>query len=107
MKDIPDLDFDISTCYDIRPVKLSAKKIRQDCSMDQADYVKRLSAHMTYLDQLLSEFPSIKIYDPRPLFCHGGKCIASDGRLPYYLNADHVNRYGADMVINDLMLSLH
>lgn len=106
MKDIPDLDFDIRTCYDVRPIKITAAKIRQDCSMEQAAYLKRIEVYMAYLDRLLSEFPSVKVYDPRPLFCRAGKCIASDGRLPYYLNGDHVNLYGADLVINDLIRAM-
>lgn len=106
MKDIPDLDFDIRTCYDVRPVKLTVAKIKQDCSLEQAVYEKRIAVYMTYLDQLLSEFPSLKVYDPRPLFCSRGRCVASDGTLPYYLNGDHVNLYGADMIINDLVKTL-
>jgi hypothetical protein len=52
------------------------------------------------------KFPQVKLFDPRPLFCKEGKCYAQDAQLPYYLNGDHLNRYGAAMVIKSMRQQL-
>lgn len=103
MRDIPDMDFDIATCYSIRPVRLGKVEIRQNCSMEQAPYEVRRQLQNAVLDEVLKPYPKVKVYDPVPLFCQKGVCKASDGTLPYYLNADHVNNYGAELVFKDFV----
>lgn len=103
MKDVPDLNFNINNCYDIRPLRISLFRLNSDCSMNYQNYLERISPYDSVMEDLLKEFPEIKIYDPRHLFCSGTKCRASDDFLPYYFNGDHLNHYGADMVIKDLI----
>lgn len=103
MRDVPDLDFSIETCYDIRPVRLGKAEIRDSCSMPQATFEIRRRIQNAVLDEMLRPYPAVKIYDPVPLFCKNGRCQASDGTLPYYLDADHVNNYGAQLVFGDLV----
>jgi hypothetical protein len=103
MRDIPDLDFEIGTCYDIRPVRLGKVELRQNCSMAQAPFEPRRQIQNAVLDEVLKPFPRVKVYDPVPVFCQKGICKASDGVLPYYLNADHVNNYGAELVFKDFV----
>lgn len=103
MRDIPDLDFDPASCYDIRPVRLGKVEIRQNCSMAQAPFEQRRQLQNAVLDEVLKPFPQVKVYDPVPVFCQNGVCKASDGALPYYLNADHVNNYGAELVFKDFV----
>jgi hypothetical protein len=103
MRDIPDLDFDPATCYNIRPVRLGKVNIRQNCSMAQAPFEPRRQLQNAVLDEMLKPFPAVKVYDPVPVFCQKGVCKASDGTLPYYLNADHVNNYGAELVFKDFV----
>lgn len=103
MRDVPDLDFDIGTCYNIRPVRLGKVQIRQNCSMAQAPFEPRRQLQNAVLDEVLKPFPQVKVYDPVPVFCQNGVCKASDGTLPYYHNADHVNNYGAELVFKDLV----
>lgn len=106
LKDIPDLDFDIQSCYDIRPFRLSLNKhIRDECSFDYINYRSRVKDYDKVINDILSEFPKIKVYDPTPLFCRGDRCFASDDSLPYYENGDHLNHYGAEMVIDDMRKS--
>jgi len=54
------------------------------------------------IDDVLKQFPQVVVFDPRPLFCQGERCKASDGTLPYYFNGDHVNQHGAEMIIQAL-----
>lgn len=108
MRDIPDLDFKIETCYNIRPVRLGKTEIRKDCSMAQASFEPRRQLQNAVLDEMLKPYPAVKVYDPVPLFCQNGRCKASDGTLPYYLhgghvNSDHVNNYGAEFVLKDFV----
>ena len=103
MRDIPDLDFDIATCYSIRPVRLGKAEIRQNCSMEQAPFEVRRQLQNAVLNEVLKPYPQVKVYDPVPLFCQKGVCKASDGTLPYYRNADHVNNYGAELVFKDFV----
>jgi peptidoglycan/LPS O-acetylase OafA/YrhL len=104
MKDIPDLDFDIQSCFSIRPFTLTKKEnIRNECSWDFKQYQKRIAPYDKVVDEVLGSFPMVKVYDPRPLFCRDAKCFASDGSLPYYFNGDHVNHYGADLIFKDML----
>ena len=103
MRDIPDLDFKPETCYNIRPVRLGKAEIRQDCSMAKATFEPRRQLQNAVLDEMLKPFPSVKVYDPVPLFCQNGRCKASDGPLPYYLNDNHVNNYGSQFIFKDFV----
>lgn len=107
LKDIPDLDFNIGACFDNRPIRISTPKIRQDCSIDEREFLSRMKTFDSLIDKILQSFPEVKIYDPRPLFCSNGKCYGSNGELPYYFNGDHVNHFGAKLVIDGLIDYLH
>lgn len=107
MRDIPDLDFDIATCYSIRPVRLGKAETRQNCSMEQESFEVRRQLQNAVLNEVLKPYPQVKVYDPVPLFCQKGVCKASDGTLPYYYNSatnsDHVNNYGAELVFKNFV----
>ena len=106
MKDIPDLNFDVQSCFSIRPFTLTKKEVvRNECSWDFEQYRERIEPYNKVVNEILGNFPMVKIYDPKPLFCRDVKCFASDGSLPYYFNGDHVNHYGADMVFKDMLES--
>jgi len=104
LKDIPDLDFDIESCFDVRPLRLSSRKnIGEECSLDFSNYRERVKDYDKVINEILVSFPQVRVYDPLPLFCRNGKCFASNGSLPYYENGDHLNHYGAEMVIKDML----
>lgn len=107
MKNIPSLDFDIKTCYDIRPLRLTpSESVRQDCSVSYAQHMEVAQGYDDAFNVLLADYPQVKIYDPIPVLCKDDRCLASDNYLPYYLNGDHLNWYGADMIIKDLILKI-
>lgn len=103
VQDIPDLDFNINTCFDNRPLRITVANIRDDCSMDADKFFQRLGPIDDILNEILAEFPQVKVFNPRGIFCNESKCRGSDGRLPYYYNGDHLNHYGAGLVIDSLM----
>ncbi len=98
MLDIPILNFDIKSCYDIRPLNLHRSSAK-NCNLTYLDYKPIISTQKRILTDLLSKYPRIRIFDPTSLFCNEDICHQGDTRLPYYYNGDHVNWYGATMVI--------
>lgn len=102
LKDVPDLTFNINGCFHARPLNMPFIQYNKACSMYQRDFQSRMKAYDLVIDQLLQEFPQVKVYDPRPLFCKEGKCMARDDTYPYYFNGDHLNLYGADIVMKDM-----
>jgi peptidoglycan/LPS O-acetylase OafA/YrhL len=108
MKDLPDLNFDIQSCVDVPPPlrKILMPVSAGDCVMNSVQFAERLAPYDEVIADMLKPFPSVRIYDPRPLFCKEGQCRGSDGTLPYYFNGDHVNRYGADMVVGRMKRAL-
>jgi peptidoglycan/LPS O-acetylase OafA/YrhL len=106
LKDIPDLNFNINTCFaeGARPLSLPhTSKLREECWIDFDAYRKRVEKHDMVIDELLASFPQIKVYNPRALFCKNNKCMARDDMYPYYFNSDHLNFYAANMVIKDMI----
>jgi hypothetical protein len=71
--------------------------------LDFSSYRQRIKDYDRVVDELLADFPQIKVYDPTSLLCRNGQCFAADDRLPYYENGDHLNYHGAEMVIKDML----
>jgi len=70
--------------------------------MSQRAYEQRAAQYEDVIGDILRRFPSVTVYDPRPLFCSDGSCKAADAALPLYMNGDHLNHHGASIVIRDL-----
>lgn len=105
LKDIPDLDFDIRSCFDVRPVRLTKKKLRETCAMSATEYEIRMKPFELVMNRLLKDFPTVGEFDPAPLFCDSHQCQAIEKETPQYFNGDHLNYLGADRVINSLVRS--
>jgi len=102
MKDIPDLDFNIQTCFDMKPYKTN--QVRMDCHMSYSNYKTRYKEYDALLTNLLKKYPSIEIYDPIALFCSNANniCRAKNNDEPLYFNSDHLTLSGSDLVVKDL-----
>lgn len=100
IKDNPDLDFNIKNCLDPRPFRISSN-VRKECSINYQNYINRVVSYDSVNDEVLKKFLSVEVYDSAALFCSNGKCMAKGDRLPYYADDNHLNNYGADMVITD------
>lgn len=107
MKDIPDLNFDIKKCFDDRPFRFSEMNgLMHDCTMNSDEYFLRIKPYDKIVDELLSKFPQVIVYDPRNTFCKDNICRAGNSEVPYYHNGDHVNRIGAGLVFDDFLNNL-
>ena len=102
LQDIPDLDFNINSCFNVRPLRLPFHQVRKNCWIDFAAYKNRTAPYDKVINELLETLPQVKSFDPRPLFCNKDKCYARDAQFPYYVNADHLNQYGANLVIKNM-----
>ncbi len=102
LNDIPDLDFNIHSCFVTRPWRLHGNAINQTCDLNYQQYQTRMLDYQKVIEQVLANFPGAQVYSPQHLFCKKNRCHARDATLPYYSNGDHLNHYGATMVIRDL-----
>ena len=107
--DIPDLVFRPRDCVAFKnPVmrflrSTGKTKPFEQCGIDATEYESRIAAHDAAIAALLAEFPSVRVYDPRPLFCDREQCHATkDGEFLYW-NSDHLTMKGTDLVIEPML----
>lgn len=105
-RDIPDLDFNVEKCLNYRPLRISRKNIITDCWIDERKFTQRIKPYDDTIEDVLNNFPKVKIFNPRKYLCENGKCFASDNVAPYYHNGDHVNHYGAKKIIDGLFFDI-
>ena len=103
MSDVPALNFNIKKCFDYRPLRITHGDIIKDCSIDEAEFNKSMEPYNTIINALLKKHPTVKVYDPKQVLCKKGRCVGSDGNLPYYFNGDHLNGYGANKIVDDML----
>jgi peptidoglycan/LPS O-acetylase OafA/YrhL len=104
MEDIPDLGFNIKSCYDTRPLRITNKNIKMECGISRIDYDKRMLGYSQILKSILSKYPSIKIYNPIEILCNEKFCKATYNGMPIYYNSDHLTLSGSDFVVDDLLI---
>ena len=65
------------------------------------------AANLFLLEHLRMKFPTITIIDPSISFCENGQCSASNGKdRTYYFDGWHINRFGAELLINQYLSNL-
>lgn len=82
MNDIPDLDFNIKSCYDTRPVRITDKAIKVECVINRNEYDKRMDNYSKVITELIVNYPLLKVYDPLHLFCDDKICRATHNGMP-------------------------
>lgn len=102
MHDVPNLNFDIKSCYALRPVQLLPKE-QGACRLSHEDYTSDVALQRAVISRLLSTYPQVTVFDPAALFCDAQTCRHQDDELPLYYNGDHVNWLGADRVVKELV----
>lgn len=103
LRDIPDLDFGVQSCYDMMPYKHN--EVRASCSMSIASFRERNRAYESLMTGLTARYPAVAFYDPTGLFCSAttGLCDAREGSEPLYFDSDHLTLRGSDRVVADLL----
>ncbi|VVP59442.1 hypothetical protein PS903_05949 [Pseudomonas fluorescens] len=103
INDVPDLNFNVRSCFDSRPLVIEKKKIRDKCGISRSIYNERYKVYADMLSTLTTNTPSVKVYNPIGLFCDNELCKATIDGKPLYYNSDHLTIFGADLVVDDLL----
>jgi peptidoglycan/LPS O-acetylase OafA/YrhL len=103
--DIPGLGFEPKACIDLKGSPLLGYRTnrKDSCFTARALYEKQRADFQTEFSALLARHPKVEVYDPRPLFCDADACRGTRGDTIVYYNSDHLTRYGADLVVKDLL----
>ena len=101
--DIPDLDFNIRSCFNLRPYRLVKSNIRAFCGIERSDLERRTETSKEFLSTTLEKFPAIEIFDPTSVFCDKTHCRATMDDVPLYWNSDHLTDAGSDLVVKKLL----
>jgi peptidoglycan/LPS O-acetylase OafA/YrhL len=94
VKQIPELNFEMSRCLVMRPIEIANKETR--CETPSAEVNAYLDEYSRYFDRVLRDEPSVTVWDPYPYFCGDRRCIGlADGR-PLYRDDVHLSRLGSE-----------
>ncbi|WMN20277.1 acyltransferase family protein [Pseudomonas piscis] len=103
IEDTPDLDFNIRSCFNIRPLTLVERPPREYCAVSRSEYESRYKTYADTLFRITSAAPAVEVYSPMNLLCDKGSCAASRQGKPIYYNSDHLTLFGADLVVDDIL----
>lgn len=104
--DIPDLVFKPRECVAFQnPVMAFLRgavksKGGHECGILVSEFQNRNQTHDNALSGILSKYPKIEVFNPRPLLCDARICAARKNDRFLYWNSDHLTIEGADMVID-------
>ncbi len=93
----PELTFPPTKCQQ-RPLRLHQPAM-EPCEMPRAEIDRTAAPHREMLARIQRDYPSLALFDPQDILCDRRACRARvDGRL-VYANIDHLNEFGAEVVI--------
>ncbi len=101
--DNPELDFHPRSCISNRPLKglLNSNSFR--CAVTYEAYKKRNAEYKSIVGSVLTDFPSVRVFDTSKLLCDESWCWAKkDGRLLYY-DIDHLSLDGSIYVGHEIL----
>ena len=101
LHDVPELGFDIRSCFTFRPVVIS-NKVMDPCAVKKSDFVARTELHRAGVDQILSQRPEIKVIDLAHALCYDEWCFGSKNDILFYMDDDHLSLRGAEYVVRQL-----
>ncbi len=97
---VPELDFSPKQCY-YNPLRVLPQSTIT-CTTDQATVTQFFAPYKSAIAPVLAQLPTVKVYDPLPLFCNGKTCAALDKNHFWYIDATHVSVAGAQRIAADL-----
>ena len=94
VKQIPELNYEVSRCLVLRPIEITTKETR--CETASGEVKAYLDEYSIYFDRVLVDEPGVAVWDPYPYFCDDRKCISiTDGR-PLYRDEVHLSKLGSE-----------
>lgn len=97
--DVPELGFDIKSCYQLRPINLSIKKKKNECMLLFNEYQERNKVYKNIINNEAAYFKNILIIDPSSILCNQNMCMYEKDSTPLYRDADHLNEVGSKLII--------
>lgn len=92
----PALNFAVSECQ-MRPFRWRTEA-RAECFVSAEHYHNMQQWSRQKLIEIASRYPNVRLFDPAPILCGGGRCEGRlDGKLIYADDA-HLNALGAERV---------
>jgi hypothetical protein len=101
VSDIPEMDFDVRSCFDMSPFK--SIQVREKCGVSRKVHEVRSDDFRKLLNEIIFKNPSVKIYDPTNFLCDSEFCGAKFQEKPMYYDSDHLTNMGAHRVMQDLI----
>ena len=101
LHDVPELGFDIRSCFTFRPVVIS-NKVMDPCAVKKSDFMARTELHRAGVNQILSQRTEIKVIDLAQALCNDEWCFGSKNEVLFYMDDDHLSLRGADYVVRQL-----
>ena len=102
MRDIPILNFDIRNCFKLRKISINNSE-PLDCKYDKLNHDLKNKPYEELINILIEKFPTVKIYDPKPIFADQYNYFAKLEGLPLYYDSDHLSILGANYLLKDLV----
>jgi hypothetical protein len=100
--DAPEFPYDPTACLDMARPYGSPFVRRPSCVLPRADVAERNRRYEEITRDVVSQFDNAKVVDLKAALCDDESCYGiRDGKL-LYRDADHLNRYGAEYVVNYL-----
>jgi len=101
LHDVPELGFDIRSCFSFRPLVISSK-VMDPCGVRRSDFMKRTESFRGGVNQILAERPEIKVIDLAQALCDEEWCLGSKNGVLFYIDDDHLSLRGAEYVVRQL-----
>lgn len=99
----PELDFPPTQCQQ-RPLRL-VRPAMEPCEMPRHVVDRLGAAHRAMLDRVAADYPQLVLFYPRDVLCDGRACPGRVGGRLIYANIDHLNEFGAEVVVRAFALS--
>ena len=101
LHDVPELGFDIRSCFSFRPLSLKSK-VDTPCAVRKKDFEARTKAYRSMVNQILAQRSQIKVIDLAEALCGETWCFGAKNNTLFYMDDDHLSHRGADYVVKKL-----
>jgi len=91
-----------------RPIPLNDWQEKSDrCFIERSAVENRQQEYRRLFDSVKAEFPDLRIMDPVPIFCDGGRCSLKQGSSYFYHDNNHLNHDGAYLFSKKIVAELY
>jgi peptidoglycan/LPS O-acetylase OafA/YrhL len=94
IKQIPELNYEMSRCLVLRPIEITTKDTR--CESASGEVKAYLDEYSKYFDRVLADERGVTVWDPYPYFCDDRKCISILDGKPLYRDQVHLSKLGSE-----------